>query len=101
MSLTERYDDRPFIVLWELTRACALSCVHCRADAIPYRDRRALTTDESKRLVDQVRALATTPPILVLTGGDPIRRPDLAELARHAAGGGLTVALTASGAAPA
>ncbi|OFW14031.1 MAG: hypothetical protein A3H29_15005 [Acidobacteria bacterium RIFCSPLOWO2_02_FULL_67_21] len=91
----------PFVVIWEVTRACALSCVHCRADAIPYRDRRELTTDESKRLIDQVRAFATTPPIFVLTGGDPIRRPDLAELVRHAAGVGLTVALTPSGTAAA
>lgn len=95
------FDDTPFLVIWETTRACALACVHCRADAIPGRDPRELTTDEGFALIDQVRALGTPPPLFVLTGGDPMRRPDLATLVRYAAGAGLTVALTPSGTAAA
>ena len=53
------------------------------------------------RLIDQVRAFGEPPPLFVLTGGDPMRRPDLAELVRYAAGAGLTVALTPSGTAAA
>ena len=50
-----------------------------------------LTTEEGFRLVDQVRAFGDRPPLLVLTGGDPMRRPDLAEIVRYAADAGLTV----------
>ncbi len=95
------FDRAPFLVIWETTRACALACVHCRADAIPCRDPRELTTEEGFRLIDQVRAFGERPPLFVLTGGDPMRRPDLAELVRYAADAGLTVALTPSGTAAA
>ena len=91
----------PFLVIWEVTRACALACVHCRADAIARRDPRELTTEEGFRLIDQVRAIGPRPPLFVLTGGDPMRRRDLASLVRYATGVGLTVALTPSGTAAA
>jgi metal-sulfur cluster biosynthetic enzyme len=63
------FDHAPFIVIWETTRACALACVHCRAEAIPRRDPGELTTDEGCRLIDRVpafsaRAFAAT--------GDPL-----------------------------
>ena len=77
------FAQAPFIVIWEVTRACALACVHCRADAIPGRDPHELTTEEGFRLIDQVRAFGDTPPLFVLTGGDPMRRPDLADLVRY------------------
>jgi radical SAM protein len=95
------FNRAPFLVIWEVTRACALACVHCRANAIHRRDPRELTTQEGFRLVDQVRAFEGRPPLFVLTGGDPMRRPDLAELVRYAADAGLTVALTPSGTAAA
>ncbi|MCC7416210.1 MAG: TIGR04053 family radical SAM/SPASM domain-containing protein [Acidobacteria bacterium] len=103
----------PFLVIWETTRACALACVHCRASAVPCRDPRELTTEEGCALIDQIAALgepgpgappAGTPsrrPLFVLTGGDPMLRKDLAALVAHAAGRGLTVALTPSGTAAA
>lgn len=95
------FNRAPFLVIWEVTRACALACVHCRASAIPRRDTHELTTEEGYRLIDQVRGLSDTPPLFVLTGGDPMRRPDLAKLVGHAANAGLTVALTPSGTAAA
>ena len=95
------FNKTPFLVIWEVTRACALACVHCRADAIPCRDPRELTTVEGRRLIDQVRAFGSPPPLLVFTGGDPMRRPDLAELVGYAAASGLIVALTPSGTAAA
>ena len=91
----------PFLVIWEVTRACALACVHCRADSIPRRDPRELTTEEGFRLIDQVCAFGDVPPLFVLTGGDPMRRPDLAELVRYAASKQMIVALTPSGTAAA
>jgi len=93
------FDRSPFLVIWEVTRACALACVHCRADAIARRDPRELRTEEGRRLFEQVRAFGTPPPLLVLTGGDPMWRRDLAELVGHATTAGLTVALSPSGTA--
>lgn len=96
-----RFDfaEKPFIAIWEVTRACALACLHCRADAIPHRNPFELSTAEGAALIDSIRAFGDPPPLLVLTGGDPMRRPDLAELVRHAVTRGLTVALTPSGTA--
>lgn len=96
MPLNERYDDRPFIVLWELTRACALACVHCRADAIPYRDSRELHTEEAMALLDEIERFGDPLPLLVLTGGDPLRWPDVELLVESSARRGMRVALTPS-----
>jgi radical SAM protein len=91
----------PFLVIWEVTRACALACVHCRADAIARRDPRELTTEEGRALIDQVCEFGPPYPLFVLTGGDPMWRKDLAELVAYGAGRGLSVALTPSGTAAA
>jgi radical SAM protein len=93
------FDRAPFIVIWETTRACALACVHCRAAAIPQRDPDELTTDEARRLIDRVAAFGAPMPLLVFTGGDPLRRPDVAELVAYGTAQGLAVSLTPSGTA--
>ena len=97
------FNRAPFLVIWETTRACALACVHCRANAVPCRDPHELTTGEGVQLIDQVAMMgdAGRHPLLVFTGGDPMMRKDLAELVGHAASAGLTVALTPSGTAAA
>jgi radical SAM protein len=87
-------DERPFIVIWEVTRACALACRHCRAEAQPLHHPLELDHAESCALIDQVAR--AQPTLFVFTGGDPVRRPDLKELIRHAAGRGLRVGLTPS-----
>jgi radical SAM protein len=89
------FDLHPLLAIWELTQACDLACVHCRACATPKRDPLELSTDEGKRVLDQVRAMGT--PLMILTGGDPAKREDLVELVRHGASIGLTMALTPSG----
>ncbi|HSE04714.1 MAG TPA: radical SAM protein [Methylomirabilota bacterium] len=89
----------PFIAIWETTRACALACVHCRAAAMPRRDPGELTTEEGKALLDRIAAFGDPPPLMVLTGGDPLRRPDVTELVAHGTGKGLMVSLTPSGTA--
>jgi radical SAM protein len=91
----------PFLVIWEVTRACALACVHCRADAIARRDPRELSTAEAFALIDQVCDFGKPHPLFVLTGGDPMWRKDLREIVRYAANAGLSVALTPSGTAAA
>lgn len=89
------FDRAPFIVIWEVTRACDLKCVHCRAEAITRRDSRELNGDEARTLIDQIREFGN--PLFVITGGDPLKRPDLLDLVRYSAGVGLRVALTPSG----
>lgn len=90
------YDRAPFIAIWETTRACALACVHCRAEAIPHRDPGELTTAEGRALLESVRRFGDPPPLVVLTGGDPLRRPDLTDLVAHGTQLGLSVSLTPS-----
>ncbi len=88
------FNQRPFIAIWEVTQACDLACVHCRASAQPDRDPFELSTDEGKNLIDQIAALRV--PVFVLTGGDPIKRPDLFDLIDHARCVGVRVSLTPS-----
>ncbi|MGH7894061.1 MAG: radical SAM protein, partial [Candidatus Binatia bacterium] len=88
------FDEAPFIAFWETTRACDLACKHCRANARPARDPAELTFEEGTRLLDEVRAMGC--PLVVLTGGDPAKRPDLVDLVRHGVDIGLRVALTPS-----
>ena len=84
--------ERPFILFWEVTRACALACKHCRAIAQPQAHPDELSHDEAMALVDKIAELA--PPMLVLTGGDPMMRSDIFELISYATQRGLRVALS-------
>lgn len=86
------FDLAPFTVAWEVTRACAFACRHCRAEAQPQRDPRELTTSEAFHLLDQIKRFGD--PILVITGGDPMMRHDLYEIIRYAVQKGLRAALT-------
>jgi len=88
--------ERPFIVIWEVTRACQLVCTHCRADAIRSRNPFELTTDEGCRLLDDLASFGTPRPLVVLTGGDPFERPDLPDLVAHGTRIGLSMALSPS-----
>ena len=87
-------NERPFIVIWETTQACDLACVHCRACAQPLRSALELSTGEAKRLIDEVKALGA--PVFVLTGGDPLKRPDIFELVEYASTLGVRISLTPS-----
>jgi radical SAM protein len=95
----QRHDaaDRPFIVIWESTRACPLACLHCRAEAVPDRDPRELDTAAAKDLLEQVAAFGQPAPLFVITGGDPFQRPDLTELIAHGREIGVRVAVSPSG----
>lgn len=88
------FDARPFLVFWEITRACALACRHCRAEAQSHRHPDELTGDEAKKLIGQLAEL--NPPMLILTGGDPLMRSDCLDLVREARSAGLHVSLSPS-----
>ena len=86
--------EPPALVSWNLTRACNLRCPHCYLDA----GRRAddeLSTFECLDVVDQLAELGTE--MLILTGGEPLLRTDLVEVARHAAGRGMIVTVGTNG----
>lgn len=81
----------PINVYWEMTRACSLACRHCRASALPQPDPAELDTEQAFALVDQVRRLGS---MLILTGGDPLERPDLFEIIAYARALHVPVAVT-------
>jgi len=87
---------RPFMVIWEVTRACQLACRHCRADAQHHRDPRELTTAQGKALLDDLASFGAPRPMVILTGGDPFEREDLAELVAHGDAAGLHMSISPS-----
>ncbi|MEW5723574.1 MAG: heme b synthase [Thermodesulfobacteriota bacterium] len=88
--------EAPRLVAWEVTRACNLACVHCRAAAIGDPDPNQLTTEEGLHLIDQIAALSRGI-ILILTGGEPLLRPDVFDLAAHGTAAGLRVVMAPNG----
>ena len=88
------FNRSPFITIWEVTRACALKCLHCRAEAQYHRDPRELNTEEGKRLIDQIAEMGS--PLLVFTGGDPLMREDIFDFMEYAVKKGLRVSMTPS-----
>lgn len=90
------YAQRPMLVFWETTRACLLACKHCRASATAEALPGELSTAEGFELIDQVAGFGRPYPILVLTGGDCLLRPDIFDLVEHATNLGVPVALSPS-----
>lgn len=91
----EDFGHSPLLVFYEVTRACNLLCRHCRADAQRQAHPLELRTEDSRRLIQELASFPR-PPLLVLTGGDPIKRKDIFDLVRHAVEAGLEVAMTPS-----
>lgn len=88
------FSQAPFLVIWEVTQACDLACKHCRASARPDRDPAELSLAEGRALLRQVKDFGD--PLLVFTGGDPLKRPDLFELLRESVSLGLRTTVTPS-----
>jgi radical SAM protein len=88
------FDEAPFLAIWEVTQSCDLACKHCRAAAQPIAHPDQLSTEEGKRVIDQIAEMKI--PIFVFTGGDPMKRPDVYELIRYSAEKGVKVAVTPS-----
>jgi AdoMet-dependent heme synthase len=83
------------LVAWETTRNCNLSCVHCRASAEkgPYSGE--LDTSAAFRLLDQISEVGS--PIIILTGGEPLLRPDIFQIARYGTEKGLRMVMAPNG----
>ena len=92
----DRYERSPHLVFWETTKACALACRHCRAEAQLDASPEELTSAEGRMLIDQVAAFDGPSPILVFTGGDCLARPDLVELVGYANSRGIRMGIAPS-----
>ena len=90
------FDARPILVFWESTRACALACRHCRADAIPTPLPGELSTAEGHELVRSLTRFGRPYPVLIITGGDVLMRSDVFELVAEARALGVPVGLAPS-----
>jgi radical SAM protein len=95
-TTTGRFDQRPLLVFWEMTNACDLACRHCRASAQREPSLDELTLDEGRSLIDELGSLTRPRPILILTGGDCLKRRDLFVLLDHARSQRVPVALAPS-----
>jgi len=89
------YEHKPRLIFWEVTKGCNLRCIHCRATATELTSPLDLPTTKALNLIEQVSQYAL--PILVLSGGEPLFRADIFQLARYATERGLRVALATNG----
>ena len=83
------------LVAWETTRNCNLSCMHCRASATHGPRKGELDTQASYRLLDQIAQVGN--PIVILTGGEPLLRPDIFEIAAYGTDKGLRMVMAPNG----
>ena len=86
---------KPRLIFWEVTKGCNLRCIHCRATATELSSPTDLPTRTALNIIDQIAAAAN--PILVLSGGEPLYRSDIFQLARYGTDKGLRVALATNG----
>ncbi|MBZ5562819.1 MAG: radical SAM protein [Acidobacteriia bacterium] len=91
----ETVNYKPRLIFWEVTKGCNLRCVHCRATASELSSPLDLPTTKALNLIEQVSQVSL--PIIVLSGGEPLFRHDIFDLARYAAGRGMRVALATNG----
>jgi len=90
-----RLEPRLQLVAWEITRKCNLLCAHCRAEAEDQEYVGELSPAECFHVIDSLPEVGQ--PILILTGGEPLMRPDVFEIGRYAVGKGLRVVLGTNG----
>ncbi len=87
--------DKKPVVVWNITRQCNLKCRHCYAQAQSQKADGELTTAEGKALLDDLSAFGS--PVILFSGGEPILRPDLPELAQYAGDKGLRAVISTNG----
>jgi len=96
MSLTPKSEFLPKWIAWETTRRCNLNCVHCRCSSDPDAPDGAFTTDMGLSLIDEIAKWIQ--PVLVLSGGEPLIRDDIFDLARRSTEQGLRTCMATNGA---
>jgi len=86
---------RPFIIIWESTFACDPACKHCRANSEIFRSPEE-PQEEAKELLDQIKGFGFSPPIFIITGGDPFKRDDIFSIAEYGKLIGIPVSFSPS-----
>ena len=92
-ATTKQYTPR--LIFWEVTKGCNLRCIHCRATATELMSPADLPTDKALDIISQIADFGN--PILVLSGGEPLYRHDIFQLAEYATSRGLRTALATNG----
>lgn len=87
--------DKKPVVVWNVTRACNLKCVHCYAHAVEKSHEKELTGDQSRVLIDDLAEFGV--PVLLFSGGEPLVRQDLVELASYAVERGMRAVISTNG----
>jgi 12,18-didecarboxysiroheme deacetylase len=87
--------DKKPVVVWNVTRACNLNCVHCYARAVNHTHEREITHEQGLALIDDLASFGV--PVILFSGGEPLMRPDLVELARYAVRSGLRAVISTNG----
>ncbi len=87
--------DKKPVVVWNVTRACNLKCIHCYAHAVARSRERELTTEQAKAMMDDLQGFGV--PVILFSGGEPLVRPDLVEIARYAVDKGMRAVISTNG----
>ena len=87
--------DKKPVVVWNMTRRCNLQCVHCYAQARGEHGTDPISTAQGKAMLDDLAAFGA--PVVLFSGGEPLVRRDLPELARHAAAKGMRAVISTNG----
>ncbi|MEW6715553.1 MAG: radical SAM protein, partial [Nitrospirota bacterium] len=86
----------PKWIAWEITRRCNLRCVHCRSSSeMEAKDHPDFSTEEAYRVIDDISSYAK--PVMVLSGGEPLLRKDVFDIAKYGTGKGLRMCLATNG----
>jgi len=94
MRIYPHFEERPLLIFWEITRACNLFCLHCRASAISTPLPGELTQDDAFMLIDEIKKFGRPYPTIVLTGGDPLMRKDLFSIIKRMNESSIPVAVS-------
>ncbi|MBW2117071.1 MAG: 12,18-didecarboxysiroheme deacetylase [Deltaproteobacteria bacterium] len=87
--------DKKPVVVWNVTRACNLNCIHCYARAVEQKHEKEMTHDQGLAVIDDLAAFGA--PVILFSGGEPLMRPDLTELARYAVSKGMRAVISTNG----
>jgi 12,18-didecarboxysiroheme deacetylase len=88
-------EDKKPVVVWNVTRACNLKCVHCYAKAIDRKSEGELSHEQGLSLIDDLAAFGA--PVILFSGGEPLMRPDLVTLASYAVNRGMRAVISTNG----
>jgi 12,18-didecarboxysiroheme deacetylase len=87
--------DKKPVVVWNVTRACNLNCIHCYAQSVDRKHDKELTYDQGLAVIDDLADFGV--PVILFSGGEPLMRPDLVELAKYSVGKGVRAVISTNG----